>query len=189
MLLLLLQDDCRRPVVDLGSNRVFPRILKAYCRGAFEDLGSNRLLLGVICNWVPWKLLPFWLHRDTAWPHSRGFVSLLRQSLSACSTPANWPYNHESIGKKGWAFLLPTVTPDVSCLAGVSVISRSICGAGSTKPFQAARMFECETRVETRVRASFPQLPELIAVVCALQDAKKHFPGFHTCEASVLFTP
>lgn len=28
------------------------------------------------------------------------------------ATPANWPYNHESIGKKGWAFLLPTVTPE-----------------------------------------------------------------------------
>lgn len=26
------------------------------------------------------------------------------------ATPANWPNNHESIGKKGWAFLLPTVT-------------------------------------------------------------------------------
>ncbi len=28
------------------------------------------------------------------------------------ATPANWPYNHDSIGKKGWAFLLPTVTPE-----------------------------------------------------------------------------
>jgi 1-Cys peroxiredoxin 6 len=28
------------------------------------------------------------------------------------ATPANWPNNHESIGKKGWAFLLPTVTPE-----------------------------------------------------------------------------
>ncbi|KAK9805880.1 hypothetical protein WJX73_000499 [Symbiochloris irregularis] len=27
------------------------------------------------------------------------------------ATPANWPNNHESIGKKGWAFLLPTVSP------------------------------------------------------------------------------
>ncbi|KAK9856833.1 hypothetical protein WJX84_011901 [Apatococcus fuscideae] len=26
--------------------------------------------------------------------------------------PANWPNNHDSIGKKGWAFLLPTVTPE-----------------------------------------------------------------------------
>lgn len=28
------------------------------------------------------------------------------------ATPANWPHNHESIGKKGWAFLLPTVSAD-----------------------------------------------------------------------------
>ncbi|KAL3132699.1 hypothetical protein ABBQ32_009209 [Trebouxia sp. C0010 RCD-2024] len=28
------------------------------------------------------------------------------------ATPANWPHNHDSIGKKGWAFLLPTVTPE-----------------------------------------------------------------------------
>ena len=28
------------------------------------------------------------------------------------ATPANWPNNHESIDKKGWAFLLPTVTPE-----------------------------------------------------------------------------
>ncbi|EIE23512.1 glutathione peroxidase [Coccomyxa subellipsoidea C-169] len=28
------------------------------------------------------------------------------------ATPANWPNNHESIGKKGQAFLLPTVTPE-----------------------------------------------------------------------------
>ncbi|CAL5219368.1 g1188 [Coccomyxa viridis] len=28
------------------------------------------------------------------------------------ATPANWPLNHESINKKGWAFLLPTVTPE-----------------------------------------------------------------------------
>ena len=28
------------------------------------------------------------------------------------ATPANWPCNHDSIGKKGWAFLLPTVTPE-----------------------------------------------------------------------------
>lgn len=28
------------------------------------------------------------------------------------ATPANWPNNHESIGAKGWAFLLPTVTPE-----------------------------------------------------------------------------
>ena len=32
--------------------------------------------------------------------------------LSAQATPANWPNNHESIGAKGWAFLLPTVTPE-----------------------------------------------------------------------------
>ena len=34
-------------------------------------------------------------------------VAMLMQA-----TPANWPYNHDSIGKKGWAFLLPTVTPE-----------------------------------------------------------------------------
>ena len=28
------------------------------------------------------------------------------------ATPANWPNNHESIDAKGWAFLLPTVTPE-----------------------------------------------------------------------------
>ena len=28
------------------------------------------------------------------------------------ATPANWPNNHDSINKKGWAFLLPTVTPE-----------------------------------------------------------------------------
>mmetsp|Transcript_16749 Transcript_16749/g.50040 ORF Transcript_16749/g.50040 Transcript_16749/m.50040 type:complete len:250 (-) Transcript_16749:646-1395(-) len=28
------------------------------------------------------------------------------------ATPANWPNNHENIGAKGWAFLLPTVTPE-----------------------------------------------------------------------------
>lgn len=31
------------------------------------------------------------------------------------ATPANWPNNHENIGAKGWAFLLPTVTPEVHC--------------------------------------------------------------------------
>ena len=36
------------------------------------------------------------------------------KTVRACmqATPANWPYNHDSIGKKGWAFLLPTVTPE-----------------------------------------------------------------------------
>ena len=36
------------------------------------------------------------------------------KTVCACvqATPANWPYNHDSIGKKGWAFLLPTVTPE-----------------------------------------------------------------------------
>ena len=33
-------------------------------------------------------------------------------SLLLQATPANWPFNHDSIGKKGWAFLLPTVTPE-----------------------------------------------------------------------------
>ena len=28
------------------------------------------------------------------------------------ATPANWPNNHESIDKKGWAFLLPTVSEE-----------------------------------------------------------------------------
>lgn len=28
------------------------------------------------------------------------------------ATPANWPNNHDSIGKKGWSFILPTVTPE-----------------------------------------------------------------------------
>ena len=28
------------------------------------------------------------------------------------ATPANWPNNHESIGAKGWAFILPTVTKE-----------------------------------------------------------------------------
>ena len=32
--------------------------------------------------------------------------------LAAQATPANWPNNHESIDAKGWAFLLPTVTPE-----------------------------------------------------------------------------
>lgn len=32
--------------------------------------------------------------------------------MAAQATPANWPNNHESIGKKGQAFLLPTVTPE-----------------------------------------------------------------------------
>ena len=31
---------------------------------------------------------------------------------AAQATPANWPNNHESIDAKGWAFLLPTVTPE-----------------------------------------------------------------------------
>jgi len=30
----------------------------------------------------------------------------------AQATPANWPNNHESIGAKGWAFILPTVTKE-----------------------------------------------------------------------------
>lgn len=34
------------------------------------------------------------------------------KTLWVQATPANWPYNHDSIGKKGWAFLLPTVTPE-----------------------------------------------------------------------------
>ena len=38
----------------------------------------------------------------------------LTSSVSICRTPANWPNNHEGIGKKGWAFLLPTVTPEAS---------------------------------------------------------------------------
>ena len=33
-------------------------------------------------------------------------------NLTMQATPANWPYNHDSIGKKGWAFLLPTVSPE-----------------------------------------------------------------------------
>ncbi|KAA6427155.1 MAG: glutathione peroxidase, partial [Trebouxia sp. A1-2] len=32
--------------------------------------------------------------------------------LPAWTQASNWPYNHDSIGKKGWAFLLPTVTPE-----------------------------------------------------------------------------
>ena len=35
----------------------------------------------------------------------------------------------------------------------------------------------------------FPQFLELIAVPWTLQDAKKHFPGFHTCEVSILSSP
>ena len=41
--------------------------------------------------------------------------SLTLRQLSSASqqaTPANWPNNHENIGAKGWAFLLPTVTPE-----------------------------------------------------------------------------
>ena len=36
----------------------------------------------------------------------------LRISGRLQATPANWPNNHESIDAKGWAFLLPTVTPE-----------------------------------------------------------------------------
>ena len=28
------------------------------------------------------------------------------------ATPANWPNNHGGIGRKGWAFLLPTITDE-----------------------------------------------------------------------------
>ena len=40
--------------------------------------------------------------------------SLALEALPASrqATPANWPNNHENIGAKGWAFLLPTVTPE-----------------------------------------------------------------------------
>lgn len=61
---------------------------------------------------------------DMTWPDQAiveipWFGSKSRQPgirLSGCRTPANWPYNHEAIGKKGWAFLLPTVTPEVFLL-------------------------------------------------------------------------
>ena len=43
------------------------------------------------------------------------------------ATPANWPQNHKHLGRQGWSFLLPTVTPE---------------------------------------------------------DAKKHFPGYYTCQVS-----
>ena len=105
------------------------------------DLGSNRVFFSVICKLQmgSLKLPPLALRHCLG--VCQGFASLMRQSLSACSTPANWPYNHESIGKKGWAFLLPTVTPDVSFLAGVFIKSLVLV-AGFNKAFKSARMFD-----------------------------------------------
>ncbi len=37
--------------------------------------------------------------------------ALQLSARASVATPANWPNNHENIGAKGWAFLLPTVTP------------------------------------------------------------------------------
>ena len=39
--------------------------------------------------------------------------ALQLSARASVATPANWPNNHENIGAKGWAFLLPTVTPEV----------------------------------------------------------------------------
>ena len=39
-----------------------------------------------------------------------------------CRTPANWPNNHDSIGKKGWSFILPTVTPEVRAFPGGTAV-------------------------------------------------------------------
>lgn len=38
--------------------------------------------------------------------------ALQLSARASVATPANWPNNHENIGAKGWAFLLPTVTPE-----------------------------------------------------------------------------
>jgi len=42
--------------------------------------------------------------------------ALQLSARASVATPANWPNNHENIGAKGWAFLLPTVTPEVCTL-------------------------------------------------------------------------
>ncbi len=42
--------------------------------------------------------------------------ALQLSARSSVATPANWPNNHENIGAKGWAFLLPTVTPEARTL-------------------------------------------------------------------------
>lgn len=57
--------------------------------------------------------------------------------LPAQATPANWPNNHEGIGAKGWAFLLPTVTPQdaetvrSATAAGRRCAARCACGMPS----------------------------------------------------------
>jgi alkyl hydroperoxide reductase subunit AhpC len=54
------------------------------------------------------------LHASGRTPKDAGAVCLhcIDESRWMQATPANWPNNHESIDAKGWAFLLPTVTPE-----------------------------------------------------------------------------
>ena len=72
-------------------------------------------------------------------PASRPLAPKLQLLTCACSTmqatPANWPNNHQGKEHAGWAFLLPTVTPEdakthfpdhVSC----KVRLRSLSSAG-----------------------------------------------------------
>jgi len=47
--------------------------------------------------------------RDLPWLHDASHTINL---LTSANAGRNWPNNHENIGAKGWAFLLPTVTPE-----------------------------------------------------------------------------
>ncbi|CEM38360.1 unnamed protein product [Vitrella brassicaformis CCMP3155] len=42
----------------------------------------------------------------------RATKALQLSAKASIATPANWPNNHENIGKRGWVFLLPTVTEE-----------------------------------------------------------------------------
>ncbi len=54
-----------------------------------------------------------WQNRALASPlQSDMLTQFLMYPSVPQATPANWPNNHESIGAKGWAFILPTVTKE-----------------------------------------------------------------------------
>ena len=68
------------------------------------------------------------------------------------ATPANWPNNHESIDKKGWAFLLPTVSeedakkhfPDHhSCKVGLTLSPASVTSRLQGPPSCTSHLQAC----------------------------------------------
>ena len=61
------------------------------------------------------------------------------------ATPANWPNNHESIDKKGWAFLLPTVTPEgrAEALPGLPRVQGSHALCDDRRPVLERPAMQC----------------------------------------------